>query len=195
MADSKGNSQNRLAKESMYSALMILMRKKEFRAISVTELTRKAGVSRMAFYRNYTDLESVIVRHLEEGFVARSEELLLTEGTDARDSIRFCFRFFRDQSDLVRNLIDSGLTSLLMDSCMRFLSTVSQTLACDREVPPRIKRHYIEFVAGGIYKILIEWAKDEMRESDAHMTKVVVCLLGLGAEGPGKGQLKDMNHR
>ncbi len=184
MAESRANTQNRLATESMYTALMILMRKKAFRDITVTELTRKAGVSRMAFYRNYTDLESVIERHLEEGFVARSQELLAAEGSDARDSIRFCFSFFRDQSDLVKNLIDSGLTSILMDSCMRFLSTVSQTLACDREIPPRLKRHYIEFVAGGIYKILIEWAKDEMRESDAHMTKVVVCLLGLGGAGP-----------
>lgn len=195
MAESKGNSQNRLATESMYSALMILMRKKDFRAISVTELTRRAGVSRMAFYRNYTDLESVIVRQLEEGFVARSQELLATEGTDARDGIRFCFSFFREQSDLVRNLIDAGLTSLLMDSCMRFLSTVSRTLACDRELPPRLKRHYIEFVAGGIYKILIEWAKDDMRESDAHMTKVVVCLLGLGGEGPGKAERKTVDRR
>ena len=55
------NMQNILTKESIFTALMILMEKKDFKEISITEITKKAGVSRMAFYRNYDEKEDIIV--------------------------------------------------------------------------------------------------------------------------------------
>ena len=54
---SKKNQANVLAKECMVSALMQLLEDKPLSAISVTELTEKAGVSRMTYYRNYQSKE------------------------------------------------------------------------------------------------------------------------------------------
>ena len=47
------NRANQLAKEYMVIALMQLLEEKPLSSISVSELTRKAGVSRMTYYRNY----------------------------------------------------------------------------------------------------------------------------------------------
>ncbi|MGM9669086.1 MAG: TetR/AcrR family transcriptional regulator [Faecousia sp.] len=44
---------NELTKDSIKSAMLELSKDRPFREVSVTELCRKAGVSRMAFYRNY----------------------------------------------------------------------------------------------------------------------------------------------
>lgn len=52
--------QNRIAKESIFTALMILMEQKNFNEISITEVAKKAVVSRMAFYRNYNLMEDMI---------------------------------------------------------------------------------------------------------------------------------------
>ena len=40
-------------KEALQDALILLMKEKQYRSISITELCKKAGVSRMAFYNNY----------------------------------------------------------------------------------------------------------------------------------------------
>lgn len=73
------NSQNLITKESIFTALMILMEKKNFKEISITELTKKAGVSRMAFYRNYNNLEDIITDYLDEFFEASYKELVICE--------------------------------------------------------------------------------------------------------------------
>ncbi|MGN1093953.1 MAG: TetR/AcrR family transcriptional regulator, partial [Candidatus Neoclostridium sp.] len=56
---------NKIVRESLQTALVVLLRQKEYSKISITELCKKAGVSRMAFYNNYqtTDdlLESTVI--------------------------------------------------------------------------------------------------------------------------------------
>lgn len=51
---------NRVTRESLQGALIYLMRKKSIDQITVTELVKKSGVSRSAFYRNYKCKEDII---------------------------------------------------------------------------------------------------------------------------------------
>ena len=50
----------------MVSALMQLLEDKPLSAISVTELTEKAGVSRMTYYRNYQSKEEIFQDYLDD---------------------------------------------------------------------------------------------------------------------------------
>ncbi len=179
MTGKVGNSQNRLAKESMFSALMMLMEKEKFKDIAVTELTKKAGVSRMAFYRNYKTLEDIIVDYLDENFVGYADRLLPDKGENCRLSVKLFFTFFKSQAQLTRNLINAGLTHLLLESCSNFLRSLSRNIVCDRRLSPEIERYNIEFVAGGIYKVLIEWVKNDMKESEESMAGIVQKLLAV----------------
>ncbi len=57
----RSNSElNKLTKESIETALLFLMEKKDFNKISISELVKKAGVSRNAFYRNYKSKEEIL---------------------------------------------------------------------------------------------------------------------------------------
>ncbi len=56
---------NQLTKESLETALLFLLEKKELKNISVSELVRKAGVSRNAFYRNYKSKEEILEIYYE----------------------------------------------------------------------------------------------------------------------------------
>ena len=51
---------NRLTRECIQTALIHLMAVKDIDRISVSELVRKAGVSRTAFYNNYTSMYGVL---------------------------------------------------------------------------------------------------------------------------------------
>ncbi|RRD31982.1 TetR/AcrR family transcriptional regulator [Streptococcus minor] len=51
---------NQLTRESIETALLHLMEKKELPQISISELVKKAGVSRNAFYRNYKSKEEIL---------------------------------------------------------------------------------------------------------------------------------------
>lgn len=56
---------NQLTKESIETALLFLLEKKDLKQISISELVRKAGVSRNAFYRNYKSKEDILEAYYE----------------------------------------------------------------------------------------------------------------------------------
>lgn len=58
------NSAHMLAIDCIYEALLQLMEKKAYKDITITDITKKAGVSRMAYYRNYADKDEILLRHL-----------------------------------------------------------------------------------------------------------------------------------
>ena len=51
---------NRLTRECIESALILLMKETGFQSISITDIIRKAGVSRSAYYRNYNSKEDIL---------------------------------------------------------------------------------------------------------------------------------------
>ncbi|MDE5631168.1 MAG: TetR/AcrR family transcriptional regulator, partial [Bacilli bacterium] len=52
--------------EYIISALFTLMKKKKYEDISITEITNKAGVSRVSFYRNFNSTEDIIKKWIED---------------------------------------------------------------------------------------------------------------------------------
>lgn len=62
------NPNNILVKEYIVSALLKLIESKTVSSISITELCKKAGVSRMSFYRNYDSIEDIFSKQLAEIF-------------------------------------------------------------------------------------------------------------------------------
>ncbi len=60
------NNTHELTVQNLYAALLQLMERKPYKEISVTELVKTAGVSRMAFYRNYQDKSEILTDHLRE---------------------------------------------------------------------------------------------------------------------------------
>ncbi|WP_052122440.1 TetR/AcrR family transcriptional regulator [Chelonobacter oris] len=56
---------NTVVKESITQALLRLMETQDFYAVSITDITKLAGVSRISFYRNFDSKEDVLIKHLQ----------------------------------------------------------------------------------------------------------------------------------
>ncbi len=63
---SKDNDIHRLAVDCIYQALIQLMEVKPYEDITITDITKKAGVSRMAYYRNYQKKDDILIDHLKK---------------------------------------------------------------------------------------------------------------------------------
>ena len=166
--------QNRITKESIFSALMILMEQKNFKEISITEISKKAGVSRMAFYRNYNLMEDIITNYLDEFFEEYSKQVFSSEKIDNYESVCLYFAYFRKHERLITNIINSNLTNLILERCVEFFHLISKDIVCKKSYPPEKEIYSIKFIAGGLYMVLIEWAKGGMKESDEDIAKIVV---------------------
>ncbi|MDY0338926.1 MAG: TetR/AcrR family transcriptional regulator, partial [Acholeplasmataceae bacterium] len=114
----KENVQVTRSKEWIYNALMYLLKKNAFRKVSIEDITKKAGVARPTFYRNFESKEDILI---DQG--RKIYERLMTDlesGIDAGDatynSIKKMIIVFDEYSELFEVLIKNNLEYLIFQS-------------------------------------------------------------------------------
>jgi AcrR family transcriptional regulator len=170
------NAQNQFAKECIFTALMQLMEITSFSDISITDITKKAGVSRMAYYRNYRSREDIIIQYLNALFQAYHEEIRSCGQVDVYTFAYRYFAYFRKHEVLIKNLLRSNLGNLLLERFDSYLVSIFAGLMQHNITSPQLKAYEVHFLAGGLYKILIEWVQNDMAQSDEEMA-MLICKL------------------
>ncbi len=150
---------NRLTRECLQTALIYLMGQKPFDKISISEIVRRSGVSRTAFYRNYNSKEEV----LNETCNVFLDELAasFTSPIFQENPYAWYYEFFRSIKE------HSSQFSLLLQAHM--LNTpVFSTYSISRKLDHSIEseEHY-RFLAweGALSTIVVHWSQDGMTES------------------------------
>ena len=113
------NQSNQIARECMVSALMQLLETKPLSTISVTEITKKAGVSRMTYYRNYHSKEEIFSSYLEDiiaSYRADASARNMEGSYNDQRHMQHCFQYFYTHKDFIRCLIKSAMC---WSSCTR----------------------------------------------------------------------------
>lgn len=159
------------AKLYIVEALCALMKEHAFRDISITSITKKAGVSRMSFYRNFETKEDIISYYIDYMMQAYLKQSPAYEpGTHTfktYDHIIFSLYFFREYRDFILCLDKENLTGV-------FLSRINRHIAENVKVPKTDATYHYRLYAyaGAIYNVYIEWIKHDMQvpaENLAHM--------------------------
>jgi len=153
------------------------MGKKGFQNISVTELCARAGVSRMAFYRNFGRKEDILIHHLDSGFERYLEEVAsMASGLPYDFALRF-FRYFRKDRRFLGLLACSGLQTIVLDCFDRYLERIlEEVLHVGIDGSPAM-RFEIEFVVGGLYKVLMAWISHNANPGPEAMAGIVASIL------------------
>ncbi|MDH2997010.1 hypothetical protein A1D22_04835 [Pasteurellaceae bacterium LFhippo2] len=110
------NGVNLVVKQSITEALLILMQKQPFEKISISEITRLAGVGRVSFYRNYQSKEDILHKYLRSQFdqhfaaVASARKL-----RNVRDIFVNIFAFLKNCEWMLSVIYDQQFSHLLLD--------------------------------------------------------------------------------
>ena len=80
------NESNLLTKECIVTALLRLMQEKKYESISITDITTLAGVSRMAYYRNYKSKDEILIKYLLD----QKDRLVSDIGNSASGLTKVC---------------------------------------------------------------------------------------------------------
>lgn len=154
---------NRITKECLHTALIRLMGEKEFDKITITELVKMAGVSRTAFYRNYTSKE-MILTELSNAFLVEMTRTLSAVHTskDTYDWYYHAFQAVYDNAALFGLILQARLPkdSLLGTSCILEIIMPSHTPS----------EHYrLVALENSFAAILADWFRNGMKESISSM--------------------------
>ncbi|MBO5355615.1 MAG: TetR/AcrR family transcriptional regulator [Clostridia bacterium] len=166
------NESNRLAKEYIVTALIELMKVRDYHSISITEITRKAGVSRMAYYRNYTSKEDILNKYMEEVGISIHEKI---SGMNTREEILDYYRELFGQLGAYRDL---GITAYRAHLGELILENINKNMAItfrpENDSAEARYRHL--YLAGAFYNVFIEWLKNGRQESCEEMAEICCRL-------------------
>lgn len=166
---------NLYVKNEMYEALLKLLEEKTFSAISVSDITTQANVSRMSFYRNYDRIEDILIEHLDS-IVEQYKKEDTYENIKEAEKVYYgkkymihTFLFFYQNHDFIDTLISCGMGDL-------FLARITDYLIekwVDREKDTRKDTLTISAYAGSIYNMYREWKKGGFQETPDEIADIL----------------------
>lgn len=173
MAQQYAESQKQLTKESITESLFLLLKKKDYISITITDIARKAGVSRMAFYRNYHDKNQVIEEyfdHIYEEFFKETESMpVLTTETVSLKLVSY----FDKHSDLFLESIEKGYNEILFRSFAKALGDFyNHTVTWDNYAGKRA-HYWNTFMAAGLYYVFMDWIQHNKEETVEEIVQLV----------------------
>jgi AcrR family transcriptional regulator len=174
MPESYSELQKKITQESILIALLSLMEKQPFTQITITQIAKVAGVSRMAFYRNHASKEDVIVRHLADLYEEFNEIVRQMKSPDKHGMVTLFFAFFKKKSAFIEKLVESRLAHLFFEQLVNQVAEFFQTHEDKAKDNPAHVRYIAHFTAGGLYSVLLEWIKNNTRESVEEVTQLVM---------------------
>ena len=165
-AESK-NEQTRLR---IFDALLKLAESKPLADVTVTEVCRRASVSRMTFYRNFSSKEEVLLSRLDQLIVeyekTTAEYLAAGELWYGEGHICSCFTYFKEHRDLINCLYASGYAGY-------FISKVAEYMIGKFWDGSREQRYTIAGFSGVLCATYELWATDGFPDTPDELARIV----------------------
>ena len=163
----------RITRESIATALLLLMEEKDYEKITISEITEKAGVSRMAYYRNYKDKDDILVNFLRELSLSVSDAFAINEDTDLYSIIKGISEFFKANVNLIFAISKTGRITSLFNDARKWLTSYFPELASDEEA-----RNLYIYHSGGVISVFENWFRDGMDKSPEEIADMICEFMG-----------------
>ena len=109
-----------LSQSAIAEALLNLMKEKPYSRISVSEICKRAGVSRQTFYTLFESKDNVIAYELERKYCFRPEEHDCCRASMSLEDICHAYSLYITQSaDILEMLVNNDILYLMQDSLYR----------------------------------------------------------------------------
>lgn len=157
---------NRLTRECLEMALIYLMGEKPFDKITVTELVQRSGVSRTAFYRNYTT-KGDILKGIGDELVKTIQTML--EKPEYRENpyqwYMECFTIAKEEAEII---------NLLLKAHISFETLFENGSILDMLYPSDSYEERYQKLAteAAFHKILHVWVEEGMQEPIEDMAAI-----------------------
>ncbi|MDO5520904.1 MAG: TetR/AcrR family transcriptional regulator [bacterium] len=166
---------NRHIRMCIAETLIELLEKKELDQIKITELVKRASVSRMTFYKYYKSKLEVLNDYMYElvnEYMEDSKKRTDIGGFHEYEHICHCFYFFQRFSHNIQILIKADLYSIIINALNNYM---------DEYVLPNYQRtkYDLYYYAGALCNTYIQWIEFGMKESPEYISSIVYKHLSL----------------
>ncbi|GKT03348.1 TetR/AcrR family transcriptional regulator [Furfurilactobacillus entadae] len=153
----KQDSQTYLA-----TALLQLLVTTDLTDITVTQVVKRAGVSRMAFYRNFATLDDILVAHFRPLIDAQFDAVMYKQPAEKMAALS---DFLVTNIDVLQLAVDRGFEHVIQeifnDNMLRFYKQIDVW----SQLTPAQQTYWPQFMSAGVYRMWREWLLGGQQES------------------------------
>lgn len=168
--------QSKMTQESLLGAVDRLLREKSFEDISVSELTKVAGISRMTFYRHYRNIIDVLN---DQVTVVLHEFQETVQYQNNSQYIVQMVRFFQRHSEFVKLLLKAHQEELLRQNIASVMGQLSSGKELLKDFTEQEVHYYIDYHTAGLMNVIIDWISHDQPESPERLA----AFLTMNADG------------
>lgn len=136
-------------KDFITTALLQMLRKEKLQALTVSQVCKRAGVSRMAFYRNFNVLEQVLYEYYQPKIGAMFDTIHENPQFSAKFDSQL--KFFNTFGDDIILSIDHGFEPIIQQI---FKEEIEKFYFTDND------EYWTTFMSAGVYAIWRKWLLD-----------------------------------
>lgn len=155
----------KLAKDYIIEAFLQLLKKQGFENITITDIVKKAGVTRMTFYRNFNSKEEIIKSHLDaitDEFIKNGR--ILYKPNHFKEYITNIFTHLEKNRELALILYQSNILYFLKDEFDRIFLAKAKS---------RNEEYRYAFFSGGLYNLYYYWIKNNFTETPEKLADIL----------------------
>lgn len=168
------------SKAIILSSLLQLMEEKEFKDISIIDVTEKANVARPTFYRNYQSLEDILIQEMDQQYALFIDRVKkkIAAGTRPNIILRQIFYTWQKNDKLFDALIKAEADSQILEHFDKYAGILLNELLKNKK--PKNFSYLMHYFAGGTFLVLKSWFKEGKKTKisvlSELLTKNLLCI-------------------
>ncbi|NUQ86250.1 MAG: TetR/AcrR family transcriptional regulator C-terminal domain-containing protein [Anaerolineales bacterium] len=173
----------RRTRRILREALVALILEKDYASISIRELTDRAEVAYITFFRHYESLDQLLMEVLDEGMgelLVHIEVLAKQSDTSRLETEgRLIFEYIQQKGDLFRILFKSQSAARIRKSVVRNIAAVFQNSCAplqrpNSQIPVKIAGNHM---AISLLALIEWWIENRMSPPPSQMGKIYKALI------------------
>lgn len=153
--------------------MLVLLKDKNFSKITISELTKKAGVVRNTFYAHFECKEDVLMYYMYELFRERTQSTSMHGDIEHIDFVELYFNIWADNIDFLCMLTDNQLLHLLSRFGDQFDLLWSEFDVFDAYKDSEKTDEYVDALcADSLASIVKSWLKTGQKETPLELSEI-----------------------
>ncbi|MFI3208345.1 MAG: TetR/AcrR family transcriptional regulator [Eubacteriales bacterium] len=164
--------QSERSKQWLADSLLIILNDKPYHQITITDITEKAGVSRLTFYRNFDSKEDILKFHFDRVFTAYVSSIEVDE-FNLEQALILCFRFWHTLKDEIKACLKNDLHKVMYRPLEKYLNV----FLSKGEYKDSFTQIQKTFIVGGLFASIASFAEEQSEQNPEEMAKSVLAIL------------------
>ena len=163
------NTTSDMMKGYIADALLFLMKKKSYPAISISEITDKAGVNRSTFYRNFKSKDEIVKYYFSQ-IIYKHIAIIPSEPTSVPNYLLEMYTHYYGYKNELLLMYKAKVTHIILEA-------LNETFSAIRSDATLESRYATYYHTGGIYNTFLLWFERGMNEMPTEMVKITCSYL------------------